>query len=92
MTFVGVFCVKVSRNMAVIDKNVKINEGYRCKLIIGCKLNGGVNAVKVRSESMKVVNRMCPYHDVVYVTLPCVWLVREHVTKRLSNLARNRLT
>ena len=47
----------------IIDKNVHIKKGER--------LNGGVNAVKVKGESMKVVNRMCPYHeDVVYVIAP----------------------
>ena len=74
--FVGGFGVKVSGDVAVINGNVNIKKGYRCKRIIGCKLNGGVNAVKIRGESMKVVNRMCPYHeDIVYVTPSWVWLV-----------------
>ena len=40
------------------------------------ELNGGVNAIKIRGESLKVINRMCLYHeDVVYVPPPSVWLV-----------------
>ena len=73
--FVSGFGVKVIRDIAIIDKNVNVKKGYRCKWIIGCKLNGGVNAVKVRDESMKVVHRMCYHEDVVYVTPPFVWLV-----------------
>ena len=83
--FVCGFGVKVSGDVAVIKGNVNIKKGYRCKWIIGCKLNGGVNAVKIRGESMKVVNRMSPYHeDIVYVTPPCVWLVWSTVWELLD--------
>ena len=38
---------------------------------------------------MKVVNRMCPYHeDIVYVTPPCM----KHVTKRLSQICLKLVT
>ena len=42
---VGGFSLKVSRHIAVIDKNVNIKKGYRCKWITERKLNGGANAV-----------------------------------------------
>ena len=88
--FVGGFGVKVSSDVTVIYKNVNIKKGYRCKWIICCKLDGGLNAVKVRNESVNVVNRMCPYHkNIIYVTPPCVGM--EHVLASVWNLARNRL-
>ena len=36
---------------------------------------------------MKAVNRMCPYHENVYVTPPCL-IGKKHVTKRLSQIWR----
>ena len=52
-----------------------------------------MNAVKVRGESMKVVNKVCPYHeDVVYTDRHhvCGWYEARDKAS-VSNLARNKL-
>ena len=90
--FVGGFSVKVSRDIPVIEKNVDIKKGYRCEWIIGCKLDGGVNAVKVRGEGMEVVYRMFKNVSISWRCRLCNATMcvagEEHVIKRLSQIWR----
>ena len=73
--FVSSLSVKVGGDSTVIERRTDVQEGYRCKRIIGCKLNSRVNAIEISSEGLEVVKRVCPYHeDVVYKMPPYVWL------------------
>ena len=48
------FCVKINDDFAVHDKDVDIQEGNGCKGAIALELNGGVDAIELSSESVKI--------------------------------------
>ena len=52
--FVGRFSVKVSREFTVNERHVDVKKWYTCERTVGCKFDGGVNVVEVRSERLEV--------------------------------------
>ena len=55
LMFVRRFCVKVSDDFAVDDRDVDIQEGNGCEGAIPRGLNGGVDASEVSCESVKIL-------------------------------------
>jgi len=53
--FVGRFIVKASRDFTVNERHVDVKKWYVCERIVGCKFDGWVNVVEVRSEGLEVV-------------------------------------
>ena len=49
------FCVKVSDDFAVDERDVDIQKGNGCEGAIARELNGGVDAIEVSCESVKIL-------------------------------------